>query len=110
MAVVPKKTGEIVLPVKNRLDGSTASATGITIEYLLSRGTENVVLDFSRVRQFEYFGVAVLMDIVLQCGKKRGVGIRIQGLSDDLLAAARHFGLEKLPDCRMGHRTIKVLA
>lgn len=96
MAAKVRKNGEFVFPIKNHLDGSSASSIGIHLDYVIDQGARNILLDFSRVRNFEYFGMVVLMDIVLQCKKNRGIKIDLYGLSEECLTAARYLGFERV--------------
>ncbi len=100
MAVKVKKNGEVVFPVNSNLNGSTASSIGLYLDYLIKEGTKKIILDFTRVRNFEYFGMAVLMDFILQCKKDRGVEIGLHGLSGECLTAARYLGFEKISKLR----------
>lgn len=87
---------EIMFPVKNHLNGSSASTIGIYLNYLVEQGARKIRLDFSRVRNFEYFGMAVLTNIILQYKKNKDLVIRLCGLSAECSVAIRYFGLEKL--------------
>lgn len=57
---------------------------------------KEILLDFSRVRHFEYFGLAVLMDILFQYKKSRRIEVGLHGLSPECLAVANHLGLERV--------------
>ncbi|HED00177.1 MAG TPA: hypothetical protein ENN18_07325 [Proteobacteria bacterium] len=96
MAVKLTKNGEVVFPVNNYLDGSNASSIGVYLGYAIDQGARKSLLDFSGVRNFEYFGMAILMDIIFQYRKSRGVKIDLQGLSEGCLAAARYLGFERV--------------
>lgn len=96
MAVKVGKNGEAILPVKNHLDGSNASSVGMYLDQAIDRGAKKILLDFSRVRHFEYFGLAVLMDILFQYKKSRRIEVGLHGLSPECLAVANHLGLERV--------------
>lgn len=96
MAAKIVRNGRVVLPVGNYLDGGKASSLGICLDYLIKRGEEKILLDFSRVRQFDYFGMAVLFDILAERKRRSGLSISFDGLSQECLTAASSLGFERL--------------
>lgn len=93
MAATKSKSSEVVfLPVTNYLDGSTACAVTVALKHLINQGARRILMDFSRVRNFEYFGMAILLDAITQYKKNGELRICLQGLSEECNAALQYFG------------------
>lgn len=90
------KNGVVIFSINNNLNGSSAISIGVYMDRLVHQGAQKILLDFSQVRNFEYFGMAVLMDILLQYKKKREIKIDLQGLNEECLTAARYLGFERV--------------
>lgn len=96
MTCITRKNGDIVLAIRDYLNDITATSVGVHLDGLIDQGAGKILLDFTQVKGFEYFGMAVLMDILLQYKKTRGVEIDFQGLSGECLQAAYYLGFERI--------------
>ncbi len=92
MLIKVRKNGEVVFQIKNHLDGSTVRSMKMYLDYAIDLGEKKILLDFSRVKNFEYSGMAILIDSLLHCNKSRKIDIGLQGLSGECLEAVANLG------------------
>jgi len=83
MLIKVRRNGDVVFQFNNHLDGSTARSVKMYLDYAIDLGEKRVLLDFSRVRNFEYSDMAVLIDSLLHHKKGRDIEIGLQGLSGE---------------------------
>ena len=62
-------------------------------DYAIAIGEKKILLDFSRVKNFEYSDMAVLILSLLHHKKSRGIEIGLQGLSGEHLESVANLGL-----------------
>jgi anti-anti-sigma regulatory factor len=92
MLIKVRKNGEVVFQFNNHLDGNTARSMKMYLDYAIDLGEKRVLLDFSRVRNFEYSDMTVLVDSLLHRKKSRGIEIGLQGLSKECFDAVVDLG------------------
>jgi anti-anti-sigma regulatory factor len=83
--------GEITIRLDGVFDGASAWELRHTLD-AVRQGAQNVVLDFSRVREFYDFGVAVLAHGLAQRGESPRVALK--GLRQHQLRMFRYFGVD----------------
>lgn len=76
------KIGEngVVFEVRSCLDERTVRAVTFCLDYAIGLGEKTILLDFSRVENFEYLGVTMLIERLLHYKKSKEIEIGLQGL------------------------------
>lgn len=86
--------GKVVLYLSGSLDGSSACQVEHAIERLeVTPEGRQLVFDFSRVQNFEYFGIALLAKS-LRSHKRHFQEISLTGLQTSTEGIFKRFGLE----------------
>lgn len=62
------------------------------LDYAIDLGEKKILLDFSRVKNFEYSDMAVLIDSLLHHKKSGDIEIGLQGLSGEHLESVANLG------------------
>ncbi len=87
-------TGEVrTIVVEGVFDGARAAELAHTLEAMLG-GSDPVVLDFTKVREFYDFGVAVLAHDLALRRTEREPKVSLKGLRTHQLRMFRYFGID----------------
>ncbi|MFH1673135.1 MAG: hypothetical protein ABIF87_06890 [Pseudomonadota bacterium] len=92
MLIKVRRNGEVLFQVKSHLDGKTARAMRVYLGYAIDLGEKKILLDFSRVRNFEYNGMAMLVEALLHHRRSGRIEIGLQGLSKECFDAVVDLG------------------
>ncbi len=96
-----KKTNKnSIIKIQGKLDSACAIHVGTILEYAIENRISCVILDFTRVLEFEYSAMALLKE-VLAFYQKDFSQITCRGLSKDTVHIFRELGVGRIPGVRI---------